>query len=344
MKRIETAKTSIKLPLIGLSAAWLLFMIADYVQSLVPRGTYEKNGDYIYPDPRFSVEIYLFFAGITAFAIFALAGQKLALRLRTEEDSALAISAHRLNNLAVVLSLVAGAVFAIGNFLGAWNSYAPSSEPLGLRLLNVYLPIVLATALVVFVILSAFVFRKDAPDLPAGQGDEERARLQRAVGLAYASPIIGTAIAIIFGLTVYDITRTTLDVWIWVIIQAIIAISIIIGTRFAAQARSSKPLPVKPRRTGLAATNLNLVLAIVFGVAVSFMAFTMGFSAISNLEVWPEWRENMTALEQQSTIMRPTIGWFIEDMLPALVLLLLADFGIYRTTLTRNSSKDPIAE
>jgi len=168
--------------------------------------------------------------------------------------------------------------------------------------------------------------------------------LQRAVGLAYASPIIGTAIAIIFGLTVYDITRTTLDVWIWVIIQAIIAISIIIGTRFAAQARSSKPLPVKPRRTGLAATNLNLVLAIVFGVVVSFMAFTMGFSAISNLEVWPEWRENMTALEQQSTIMRPTIGWFIEDMLPALVLLLLADFGIYRTTLTRNSSKDPIAE
>jgi hypothetical protein len=75
-------------------------------------------------------------------------------------------------------------------------------------------------------------------------------------------------------------------------------------------------------------------------VVVSIMAFTMGFSAISNLEVWPEWRENMTALEQQSTMLRPTIGWFIEDMLPALVLLLLADFGIYRTTLTRNSSKD----
>ena len=86
MKRIGTVRTAIKLPLIGLSAAWLLFMIADYVQSLVPRGTYEKNGDYIYPDPRFTVEIYLFFAGITAFALFALAGQKLALRLRTEED------------------------------------------------------------------------------------------------------------------------------------------------------------------------------------------------------------------------------------------------------------------
>jgi len=43
-------------------------------------------------------------------------------------------------------------------------------------------------------------------------------------------------------------------------------------------------------------------------------------------------------------MLRPTIGWFIEDMLPALVLLLLADFGIYRTTLTRNSSKDQIAK
>ncbi len=344
MKRTGTVKTAIKLPIIGISAAWLLFIIGNYLEALAPSGTYTTKGDYLYPDPRFSIEVYFYFAGITVFAMLALAGQKRALSIRTEQDSPLAISAHRLNNLGVVLALVAGAIFAIGNFLGAWNTYEPSSEPLGLRLLNVYLPIVLATALVVFVILSAFVFRKDAPDLPAGQGDEERARLQKAVGLAYASPIIGTAIAIIFGLTVYDITNTTLDVWIWVIIQAVIAVSIIIGTRFAAQARSSKPLPVKPRRTGLAATNLNLVLAIVFGVVVYIMAFTMGFSAISNLEVWPEWRENMTPMEQQPTMLAPNLLWFVEDMLPALVLLLLADFGIYRTTLTRNSNKDQIAK
>lgn len=340
MKPIRSIKTAIRLPLFGLAAAWLLFMIASYAQLLVQRTVYLDDGTSAYPDPRFQLEIYLFFLGITAFALAALAGQKLALRIRTESDSGLAISAHRLNNLGVVLSLVAGAVFALASFSGAWNSYSPTDDPIGLRLLNVYLPIVLATALVVFVILAAFVFRKDAPDIPAGEKDEDRKKLQRAIGLAYASPIIGTAFAIIFGLVVYDITQTTLDVWIWVTIQSVIAISIIIGTRFAAQARSSKPLPVKQRRTGQAAVNLNLVLAIVFGAVVSLMAFTMGFQAISNLEIWPEWKENMTALEQQAKILAPSIDWFIQDMLPALVLLLLASFGIYRTTTSRHSDKD----
>ena len=337
MNQLTETKRAIKSPLIGLAATWATFMVADYVQSLAQRTVYLDNGETWNPEPRFQIEVYLFLIGIVAFALSALAGQKLALKIRAAEDSPLATSAHRLNNLAVVLALVAGAIFAIGSFLGAWDAYNQQDEPVGLRLLNVYLPIVLTTALVVFVILSAFVFRTDAPDLKDVDIDEDRQKLQRAIGLAYATPIIGTAIAIIFGLTVYDITNTTLDVWIWVIIQSVIAVSIIIGTRFAARARTSKPLPPKPRRTGLAAVNLNLVLAIVFGVVVTTMAFTMGFSAINSLEVWPEWTRNMTAMEQQVTILAPTFGWFMEDMLPALVLLGLASFGIYRTTLTRNS-------
>ena len=337
MQQTLNAKRAIKAPLVGLIATWLMFMIADYVQSLAQRTVYLDNGDTWNPEPRFQLEIYLFLVGIVAFALCALAGQKLALKVRATEDSALAISAHRLNNLAVVLALVAGAIFAIGSFLGAWDSYNPQDVPIGLRLLNVYLPIILTTALVVFVILAAFVFRTDAPDLPGVDVDEDRQKLQRAIGMAYASPIIGTAIAIIFGLVVYDVTKTRLDVWIWVIIQSVIAISIIIGTKFASKARTSNPLPPKPRRTGLAAVNLNLVLAIVFGVVVTLMAFIMGFGAISNLATWPQWSEGMTALEQQVKIVAPTIEWFLEDMLPALVLLGLAVFGIYRTTITRNS-------
>ena len=340
MKPNKSTKTAIRLPLFGLAAAWMLFMIASYTQSLLRSPSYPHDGASFSPVMLFQGEVYLFLLGITAFAFFALAGQRLALRIRFQQDSNLAISAHRLNNLAVVLSLVSGAIFAIASFFGAWNSYDSESQPVGFRLLNVYIPIVLSTALVVYVILAAFVFRKDAPDLPEGAKDEDRQKLQRAIGLAYASPIIGTAIAIIFGLVVYDVTKTTLDVWIWVVIQAVIAISIIIGTRFAAQARSSRPLPVKERRVGLAAVKLNLVLAIVFGAVVALMAFTMGFQAISNLEIWPEWKENMTALEQQPTMATPTIGWFIQDMLPALVLLALAAFGIYRTTITRNADKD----
>jgi len=72
---------------------------------------------------------------------------------------------------------------------------------------------------------------------------------------------------------------------------------------------------------------------------VTFMAFTMGFQAISNLEVWPDWREGATLAERQKTMLTPTFSLFIEDMLPAMMLLILVNFGIYRTTVTRNTEK-----
>ncbi|MEY3561948.1 MAG: hypothetical protein RL068_1100 [Actinomycetota bacterium] len=342
MSDSRTAKRAIQLPLIGVVFLWLMMMLAQYVDLYMPYPAYDdQTGQQLPFEVQLQWSVYLILIGITGVAIASLLGQRIALQLRTEQDSALALSAHRFNNLFVILSLVAGAVFAVGNFLGAFNNYdSRDASPL-VRIFGVYVPIVLATALVVYVILAAFVFRKDAPDISAEERDEERARLQRAVGLAYASPIIGTAIAIIFGLAVYDTTRTTLDVWIWVIIQAIIATSIIIGTRYANLAKSSKPLQPKPRRTGTAAVNLNLVLSIVFGVVVTAMAFTFGFAAIEDLRIWPEWREGMTWEEQQPTVSAPSISWFVESLLPALVLLTLATFGIYRTMTTRN--KEPLA-
>jgi hypothetical protein len=335
MSESRNAKRAIQLPLIGLAFLWVMMMLAQYVDLQREYPTYDKNGVQLPYEITLQWSVYLILLGITGVAVASLLGQRIALALRLEDDSPLALSAHRFNNLFVILSLVAGAVFAIGNFLGAFNTYdSRDASPL-VRIFGVYVPIVLATALVVVVILFAFVFRKDAPDIAHEEKDEERARLQRAVGLAYASPIIGTAIAIIFGLVVYDTTRTTLDVWIWVIIQAIIATSIIIGTRFAAQARSSKPLQPKPRRTGTAAVNLNLVLSIVFGVAVTVMAFSFGFAAIEDLREWPEWVEDDPA-SYQPFVNPISLSWLLEKLLPALVLLGLATFGIYRTMISRN--------
>jgi heme/copper-type cytochrome/quinol oxidase subunit 2 len=315
-----------------------MMMLAQYVDLQREYPTYDKFGAQLPLEITLQWSVYLMLLGITGVAVASLLGQRIALALRMANDSPLALSAHRFNNLFVILSLVAGAVFAIGNFLGAFNTYdSRDASPL-VRIFGVYVPIVLATALVVVVILFAFVFRKDAPDIAHEERDEERARLQRAVGLAYASPIIGTAIAIIFGLVVYDTTRTTLDVWIWVIIQAIIATSIIIGTRFASEARSSKPIEPKPRRTGTAAVNLNLVLSIVFGAAVTIMAFTFGFAAIESLREWPEWVEDDPA-SYQPFVNAISLTWFLEKLLPALVLLALATFGIYRTMISRNREK-----
>jgi len=335
MSESRTAKRAIQLPLIGVAFLWAMMMLAQYVDLYREYPTYDKNGVTLPYEITLQWSVYLILLGLTGVAIASLLGQRMALALRMENDSPLALSAHRFNNLFVILSLVGGAVFAIGNFLGAFNNYDSRDVSPLIRIFGVYVPIVLATALVVAVILFAFVFRKDAPDISHEEKDEERARLQRAVGLAYASPIIGTAIAIIFGLVVYDTTRTTLDVWIWVIIQAIIATSIIIGTRFAAQVKSSKPVEPKSRRTGTAAVNLNLVLTIVFGAVVTVMAFSFGFAAIENLREWPQWVDGEP--ETQQPFVNPiSLTWFLESLLPALVLLGLSTIGVYQSMISRN--------
>jgi hypothetical protein len=337
---LTAVKNTLRFPLFALIFTWFSFMVAIYIGIRNPQVRYTDQGQAIYPDPYVQMQTYVFLLGITVFALVALWSLRKAVSMRVAQESLLARASHRFNNLAVILSLLAGAIFAIGNFLGAWQSYEPVDEPVVIRLLNVYVPIILATALVVFVLLFAFVFRKDAPDIPEGEKDEDRAKLQRAVGLAYAAPIIGTAIAIIFGLTVYDITKTDLDTWIWVVIQVIIASSIIIGTRFAASARKARPLPPRERRAGVAAVSLNFVLSIIFGAVVLIMSFTLGAQAVDSLLYWPEWREGMSQADMISKVSDITLNWFASDFLPALVLLLLAIFGIYRTIVIRNTETE----
>lgn len=341
MKEIRSAKLAIIFPLIGLTIAWLFFMVAIFTDLLIDVGQYATDN---FSERELRLSTYLYLAGISAVSVTSLLGQKLALGLRSRQDFPLARAAHRFTNLGIILSLVAGAVFAIGNFLGAFGGYDRDAPGL-VRIFGVYVPIVLATALVVTILLLGFVFRKDAPDLK-NEKDEDLAKKQRAVGLAYASPILGTAIAILFGLAVYDITRTTLDVWIWVIIQLIIAFSILIGTRFAARAKLVAVEP-KPRTPGVAAVSLNLVLSIIFGVVVTIMAFSFGGNAISSLVDWNAYWEARAPLDEKGenfVAMAPKLkvadlGWWLGDMLPALVLLALAELGIYKSIVTRHQEQ-----
>jgi hypothetical protein len=338
VQEIRSAKRAIIFPLIGLAVAWVFFMVGIFTDQLVMVEQYAID-DFSEQELRWST--YLYLIGISAVSVASLLGQRTALTLRNNEDFPLARAAHRFANLGIILSLLAGAIFAIGNFLGAFGGYDRDAPGL-VRIFGVYVPIVLATALVVTILLLGFVFRKDAPDLK-NEKDEDLAKKQRAVGLAYATPILGTAIAILFGLAVYDITRTTLDVWIWVIIQLIIALSILIGTRFAAKAKLVAVEP-KPRKPGVAAVSLNFVLSILFGVVVTIMAFSYGGSAIDSLIDWDAYWEARAPLEskgEEFVAMAPEmrgadVGWWLGDMLPALVLLALAEIGIYKSIVTRN--------
>lgn len=338
MQESRSAKRAIIFPLVGLAVAWVFFMVGILTDQLVMVEQYAID-DFSEQELRWST--YLYLIGISAVSVASLLGQRTALTLRNNEDFPLARAAHRFANLGIILSLLAGAIFAIGNFLGAFGGYDRDAPGL-VRIFGVYVPIVLATALVVTILLLGFVFRRDAPDLK-NEKDEDLAKKQRAVGLAYATPILGTAIAILFGLAVYDITRTTLDVWIWVIIQLIIALSILIGTRFAAKAKLVAVEP-KPRKPGVAAVSLNFVLSILFGVVVTIMAFSYGGSAIDSLIDWEAYWEATASLEskgEEFVAMAPAmrgadLGWWLGDMLPALVLLALAEIGIYKSIVTRN--------
>ena len=336
---IKLAKQAIISPLIGLVVGWTLFMFAIY-SDLFVFPVYDQEGMYLGETQIVKISTYLYLVGIVVFGLLALRGQQMALHARELAglDAPLPRAAHRFTNLTVVISLVGGSIYAIGNFLNAFSSFGQVDVNLLVRLFDVYLPIVLATILVIYILLRAFVFRKQSVKEAKKQGMSES---EKALGLGYAIPILFTAVAIIFGLVVYDITRTDLQVWVWVVIQVIIALGILLGTRFSSKAKSAKEAPPRVRQTLAAgATNLNFVLSIVFGAVVSIMSFTFGASAIESLRIWPEYIEPKPGedfvFDPGWEIAPFEWRWFFESMAPALVLLLIAAVGIYLFITERN--------
>lgn len=340
MNRIPVAKRAIILPLVGLYLAWIAFVGANLADIYVPLPVYDNMGNVTTNNEVFHIAPYLYLFGIAAGAIASQWGQKLSIRAMAElgEQNKLARAAYRFTTLGIILGLVAGAIFAIGNFMGAFNLYSGRAENLGLRLLNVYVPIILATALVVYVLLSAFVFNHGHEKTADGK-KPAMSDVQKALALGYALPILTTAVAIIFGLVVFDITRTNLEVWIWVIIIGIVATGITLGTKFSNKAKTAKPDKPKPR-TALAAgaASLNFVLSIVFGSVVSVMAFSFGGAAVEKLRVWNEVPFDCKDVDCQATfnISGITWNWLIQELAPAKILILLAIVGIYVTITERN--------
>jgi len=338
---IKLAKQAIITPLIGLVVGWTLFMFAIY-SDLFVFPVYDSQGMYLGETQVVKISTYLFLVGIVVIGLLALRGQQMALHARELGglDAPLPRAAHRFTNLTLVISLAGGSIYAISNFLNAFTRFGRDDVNLLVRLFDVYVPIVLATILVIYILLRAFVFRKQNVKQAKKQGMSES---EKALGLGYAIPILFTAVAIIFGLVVYDITRTDLQVWVWVVIQVIIALGILLGTRFSSRAKSAKAAPPRVRQTLAAgATNLNFVLSIVFGAVVSIMSFTFGASAIEALRIWPEYREQKPdeefVFEPGWEIAPFDWRWFFETMAPALVLLLIAVVGIYLFITERNQS------
>jgi len=326
---MTTPQKAILLPLIGLAMGWVLFMFASW-SNLFVQPEYDPSGAWLNDGPAIRPSTYLYLLGITLYSVSALLGLQKSARDMAENDTeeGIARAAYRFGNLNVIIGLAGGAIFAIVNFLSAFGQNQTDGG-LSYRLVGVYLPILLATALVVTVLLLAFVFRNDHSS-PASEKSTGMTKRQKALGLGYAIPIIAAAIAIIFGLVVFDITQTSLDAWVWVIIQVIIAAGIILGTRYARMAKSEKAAAPRPRTVWASgAWNLNFVLSILFGAVVSVMAFVFGAGSFEKLR---DYNFDYAGWE----IKPLTIGWLVGDFAPALVLIALVVIGLYATMTERH--------
>ena len=331
---------AVLLPLFGLNLGWFVFMSATFA------GLFENNGYYLDMNYVGGTEVrlstYLFLLGITVYSVLASVAHSRADReyLAAGESNRAARAAFRFATLSVIVGLVAGSIFAISVFLGSFGT-SPMAPTLVGRLFGVYVPIVLATALVVVVLLRATVFRTSSPSV----GDEgaKMSPQKQALVWAFTLPIIATAAAIILGLVVWDTQRQSLETWVWVVIQALIGFGIIGGTRFAVNARVGVPHVEKPKVVAagaIGAVNLNFVLSIIFGAVVTIMSFTMGSAAVDQLR-WGSISE-----PSPSSILRAgDLGWFVSDLLPAYLLLVLVSFALYSTLITRHGKvAEPASE
>ena len=314
MKRIPLPNRALALPLIALVFTWGFFLAGAYIALVT---------DQIYGN-RNHPGVYSFLAGLLVLGCASLRARGWAYQPDSLLNTGLARASQRFTNLVLTLSLIGLTIFVFVNFLTAFNSYSQSRD-LASRFAWVYGPIIIATGAVVYIMLRALVF--------GHRGEKaEKARMteqQKALALGYAVPILCTAFAIIFGLVVYDATRTNLDVWIWVTIVSIIGVGVILGTRFATKARGDRS-PVVRTKLALAegAATLNFVLSVIFGGGVGILAFGNGIGAIEKLR---NYGVNFDGTNGSISyeIAPLDINWLLRDLTPALLLILIATVGVY---------------
>lgn len=302
----RTVTWAIWLILLSAVCGWILFEIGIFTDLMVDSDVITSSDSSTAPYgpdavQRLRPSKYLLFAAIAVFGIGSLIAQKRLVRVRSQAQHPipLAKAGQEFANTAIIISLSMAAWAAIAVFMESFFEYANADVSIALRLLNTYLPIILYTALVVSVLLAAFVFRKHQPAIPDKNRDqqlphtgahtgEDPARVQRNVGLSFAIPIVSVAVALIFGLIVFDLTQTALQVWIWVIIQLVIGGGIIVGALLAQKAIDAyRRIGSQPAGASIGAKNLNFVLSIIFAAVLSFMSLIYGVTAIEQLRVQP---------------------------------------------------------
>ena len=311
----KTLKTAIAFVIVGIDIAWLGMVLANFA-GLYESPEYNEFGRIISgSDALTKASTYIFLIALAGFALFSGLAYRMADHQVVKKVKG-SLPVFRFASVAVIVALVSLAIFAISAFFASFNVYGPT-KGIGDQLLGVYLPIVLAAAICVVLLLSATVYRKSEAKVEVVSKEQKKA--QREAALAFVYPIVGTTIALIIGLAVYSLERQNPQVWIWVLILAIVGGSIAMGTIYAARTKTSAPKAraAAPKKTGTAALSLNFVLVVIFVVVVTLMSFTFGIAAVQELRHYMEYANNQSGM----VIRAVDLEWFIKSMLPAVVIL-----------------------
>lgn len=322
-------RINILLPLVGVMVAWLGMVLASVLDLPFDYGS----------TPEVKASTYTVLAGLTLGSLLCLWAFKRADAAHASGETPLIRAEYRYAGLLIIIAMVFVAIFALATFMNSFNTYSIAGEPTPMgRFLGTYLPILLAAGLEVFLLLQSTLYRKTSAVAESeGKGMSET---QKALAIGYALPILGTALAIIIGLIVYDIQGQKLENWSWVIIQLIIGSSIVLGTRSAAKARSAKPVVRAPRVVGAAgAVTLNYVLSLVFAGAVSVMSFGFATDAVTQLKSNDYCDETRDSCVWDFAPMNT--DWWFSKMVPAFLLLVLVEVAVYLVITARNKEVKP---
>lgn len=322
----KNVRLGLLLPMAGVLVAWLSMMIATYLDLGI------NVYDSALPRVEIKPSTYTVLIGFAIGSALVLWGFKKADALHSAGSSALVQAVYRFAGLTVVLALAADVVFAMVTFLGSLDSGAVASVSLVGRVFGTYVPILADAGLIVFVLLQATLYRKSQNV----EASVEVSSAQKALALGYALPVLGTALAVIVGLVFYDIQRSSIQNWTWVVIQVIIGTSVVLGTRFAAKAKASTPVVRAPRVAGaVGAVRLNYVLSVVFAGVVAAMSFGFGTGAISSLRSYESCGEGPCVPK----ISGMTFDWWFNQMIPAFLLLVLVEVAVYLSITLRNKEE-----
>lgn len=314
----KTLKLATAFVLIGLTTAWFGFIVANYV-GLYEAPQYNSDGYLWFGYEQLTKpSTYIFLVALVLLAGFSGKAYRMADVLVSKKTPG-ALPVFRFASVGVIVSLVSLVIFALSAFFASFNNFSGSRSGVQDQITGVYIPIILAAVVAVFLILSSTVYRKS--EATVGKASPEQKRAKRESALAFVYPIVGTTLALLIGLTVYQARRENPQVWVWVLILAIVGGSVALGSIYAARTKTHGASKAKPKKEpGTTALSLNFVLVVVFVVVVTVMSFGFGIAAVTELS---EWREN------GNYILAITPGWFVRSMLPAMLTLALVDVTAY---------------